>query len=348
MIRENSNLEIKKRKKISKLMIIFGSIFAVIFISLSVFALYLQNLMTSPNSDDTSIVKFVIESGEGGGEISSNLKEAGLIRNSLSFIIYLNIERLGDNLQAGEYIIAKNLSVPEVASIITTGNIVEEKLTFPEGWTIKKIAERLSANNISSSIDFINATKKDYDYEILKDKPVGVDLEGYLYPDTYFFSEEETAESVVKKMLENLDKKLTDDHISQAKAKGYNIHELLTLASIVEREVADPKDRKMVAGVFQNRLDIGMALESCATIQYITGENKSQFTYEETRIVDPYNTYINSGLPPGPVGSPSIEAIEAVLNPIKTSYLYFLSANGETYYSRTLDEHNQKKSLYLD
>lgn len=348
MIRKNNNLELSKNKKNARIMIIIGSLVAFVCIFLALVAFYLQNTIISPNSDDNSTVNFIIESGQGGGVISKNLKKAGLIRDPYVFILYINFENLGDNLQAGEYVIPKNLNMPELVEIITSGNIKEEKVTIPEGWTIEKIAERLAANNITTSLDFIAATKKDYDYDILKDKPAGIDLEGYLYPDTYFFSEEETAESVVRKMIENLDKKLTDEHIQKAKAKGYNIHELLTIASIVEREVADAKDRRIVVGVFQNRLDINMALESCATIQYITGENKSQFTYTETRISDPYNTYINKGLPPGPVGAPSIEAIEAVLNPIESDYLYFLSANGETYYSKNLDEHNRKKALYLD
>jgi len=135
---------------------------------------------------------------------------------------------------------------------------------------------------------------------------------------------------------------------AKIKIHDMSFYEVITLASIVEREVADPDDRKKVASVFLNRLSINMALESCATIQYITKENKTQFTYEETRIPSAYNTYINRGLPPGPIGNPSIDSVLAVIEPAETDYLYFLSADGETYFSYTLDEHERKKSLYLN
>jgi UPF0755 protein len=178
-------------------------------------------------------------------------------------------------------------------------------------------------------------------------KPGNVDLEGFLYPDTYIFEKNVTADEVVEKMLQNFDKKLTAGIKARAKNSELSLYEVITLASIVEREVAKPEDRKLVGSVFLNRLEIGMALESCATIQYITGENKKQFTYAETRVASPYNTYINRGLPPGPIGNPSIDSILAVIEPQDSNYLYFLSADGTTYFSRTLDEHETKKAKYL-
>lgn len=344
----SQNKELEKRKKRSKKMIIFGSVFGVLFLSLFVFISYVQNTVTSSNSDDSATVTFVIESGQGLETISKNLEEARIIKSDFIFGLYLKYEGEASSVLAGEYVIAKNLNMIEVANIITEGNIVSQKITFPEGWTIEKIANRLAANNIVSKVDFINATKQDYDYSFLASKPKSADLEGYLYPDTYEFGKNITAEQVVEKMLTNFDRKFTDELQIKVKSSGLSMYEVVTLASIVEREVAKPEDRKLVASVFLNRLDINMALESCATIQYITGENKSQFTYEETRIDHIYNTYINRGLPPGPIGSPSIDSIEAVLNPQESDYLYFLSADGETYFSYTFDEHEAKKAKYLD
>lgn len=209
------------------------------------------------------------------------------------------------------------------------------------------MGERLEANGIVTKKDFLEAAKKDYDYDFLEGKPSTVDLEGFLYPDTYIFEKDVTADEVVGKMLENFDKKLTADIKAKADKSDLSLYEIVTLASVVEREVAKPSDRRLVASVFSNRLEIGMALESCATIQYITGENKKQFTYAETRVASPYNTYINRGLPPGPIGSPSIDSILAVIEPEDSGYLYFLSADGTTYFSRTFEEHEAKKARYL-
>jgi len=253
----------------------------------------------------------------------------------------------GDKLQAGDYEIPRNLNMIQMVEFLTTGKVTVNKVTFPEGWTLVKMGERLEANNIVTKNDFLTAAKKNYDYDFLDGKPANVDLEGFLYPDTYIFGKNDTADEVVQKMLTNFDKKLTSDIKEKADKSDLSLYEVITLASIVEREVAKPDDRKLVASVFLNRLEIGMALESCATIQYITGENKKQFTYAETRVVSPYNTYINKDLPPGPIGNPSIDSILAVLEPEESSYLYFLSADGVTYFSRTLDEHETKKAKYL-
>lgn len=341
-------LEINKRKGKSKKMMIFGFLFASVFMVLFLIVGYLQFSITSPNSDDSKTVVFVIDSGQGLQDISSNLKEAGLIRNSFVFALFLKYEGQSGSILAGEYEIARNLSMVEVANIITKGNIVSQRITFPEGWSIEKMADRLAANNVVSKIDFMAAVSKDYDYLFLVDKPEEASLEGYLYPDTYDFGKNVTAEEVVVRMLDNFDKKYTDELRQKAKNLDLSTHQIITLASIVEREVAKPEDRRLVASVFLNRLKINMALESCATIQFITGSNKTQFTYEETRIDHIYNTYINRGLPPGPIGNPSIESIQAVIEPQNSDYLFFLSADGITYFSYNLEEHNAKKAKYLN
>ncbi|MDD3481120.1 MAG: endolytic transglycosylase MltG [Patescibacteria group bacterium] len=342
------NREIEKRKKNSKRLIIVGSILGVLFLSLFVYVSYVQSVINGKNSDDSTSVSVTIESGEGLEEISRNLEEVDVIRDDFIFALFLKFKGEAGSVQAGDYEIARNLSMIEVADIITKGSILEAKITIPEGWTIEKIADRLAANNVVSKADFLAATQKDYNYDFLTGKPAGTDLEGYLYPDTYYFDNEETGESVVQKMLDNFEKKYTTEIAAKVKIDEMDLNEVLTLASIVEREVSDPADRKKVSSVFLNRLSINMALESCATIQYITGESKTQFTYEETRVESPYNTYINRGLPPGPIGNPSMDSVLAVLDPASTDYLYFLSADGTTYFSYTLDEHERKKAEYLD
>lgn len=338
----------EKRKKNSKKLIIIGSVLAIFFFVSSLMVSYVQYTINKKNSDNQEVVNFSIEKGQGLEEIAKNLDEAGIIKNRFIFGLYLKFKGEADSVQAGNYQIARNLTMIEVADIITQGSILETRITIPEGWDIEKIADRLAINGVVSKVDFIAAAKGSYDYDFLKDKPQGSNLEGFLYPDTYFFDDEETGQSVVRKMLDNFDKKYTRELAAKIKIHDMSFYEVITLASIVEREVADPDDRKKVASVFLNRLSINMALESCATIQYITKENKTQFTYEETRIPSAYNTYINRGLPPGPIGNPSIDSVLAVIEPAETDYLYFLSADGETYFSYTLDEHERKKSLYLN
>ncbi|MBW6432063.1 endolytic transglycosylase MltG [Patescibacteria group bacterium] len=341
-------IDLNKRKAKSKKMMFGGIILTFVIVILFSVVSYIQYLTAAPNSDNSEAVEFAIESGQGLEVISKNLQEDGLIKNHFVFGLYLKYQGKAGSVLAGEYEITKNLNMIDVANIITKGNIISQKITFPEGWTIDKMGDRLAANNIVSKADFLKAANKSYDYDFLADKPPGSNLEGYLYPDTYEFGKNVTAEEVVKKMLDNFEKKIDGEVAQKIKSSKLSIHEVITLASIVEREVAKPEDRKLVASVFLNRLNINMALESCATIQFITGSNKTQFTYTETRIDNIYNTYINRGLPPGPIGSPSIDSIKAVLDPQKSDYLFFLSADGVTYFSYTLDEHNAKKAKYLN
>lgn len=320
----------------------------ILAIVLVILGLWIKSTINSPNSTNDSKISFTISPGEGSGDIATRLEKEKAIKNRFVFILYLNLRRSSDKIQTGDYMIPLNLTMIQLADLITEGQTVTNKITIPEGWTKEEIADYLSDNNIVSKEDFLAEIKKDFDYSFLSDKPKGTDLEGYLYPDTYILSSKPTAEEIVKKMLDNFDQKYTEKLRDKAKASNMNMQEIVTLASIVEREVASSEDRKTVAGIFLNRLNNDMFLESCATIQYILGEDKNQFSYAETRTPSPYNTYINLGLPEGPIGNPSMDSIEAVLYPTKSSYFYFLSADGKTYFSRTIDEHNAKKAQYLE
>lgn len=344
---EKSHKSLAERKKTNRRLIIGGLIAAVLCLVLLIFLFYSQRIISAPNSSDNTTTHIVVEPGQGSGDIANELRDAGLIKNRFVFILYLNLMKAGDKLQAGEYDIPRNLNMVQMTDLLKHGFVVEDKVTFPEGWTLVKMGERLESKGIVTKNDFLAAAKKDYDYDFLKSKPATVDLEGFLYPDTYIFEKDVTADEVVQKMLQNFDKKLTAEIRTKARTSELSLYEIITLASIVEREVAKPEDRRLVASVFLNRLEIGMALESCATIQYITGDSKKQFTYAETRIASPYNTYINRGLPPGPIGNPSIDSIRAVIEPQESNYLYFLSSDGTTYFSKTFEEHEAKKAKYL-
>jgi UPF0755 protein len=340
--------ETEKPKKFWLKILVIAPIVIIILVLLSLgsFALFMRYYLYSHNERGTE-VEFVVQKGQSVQSIAKDLEEKGLIKNDLPLLVYLKYKGLSGQLIAGEYRIKTDSTPMQIIDILTSGQVASQKITIPEGWTNKAIAEYLTKKQIVTKEEFLAAVKKKYSYDFLKDKPEKADLEGFLFPDTYQISYHATADDIVKKMLDNFDKKLTSSMRAEIKTSGFTSYEILTLASMVEREVAKPEDRKVVAGIFLSRLKEGTPLESCATIQYILNVNKTQFSYEETRTPSPYNTYINKSLPPGPIGNPGLESIEAVLRPQITEYRYFLSAGGNTYYSKTLAEHEAKKAKYL-
>lgn len=229
----------------------------------------------------------------------------------------------------------------------------EKSITIIEGWNLKNIDEYLATTEglkVQGRLtDFrIKDFKENYDF--LSDAPGEYDLEGYLFPDTYRIFASTTNEEIARKMLDNFASKLSAEMQTEIKKQGKTLWEIITMASIVEKEVRSEKDMKIVSGIFWDRIKNGQALESCATLAYVLGVNKSQYSYEDTRIKSPYNTYINRGLPPGPIANPGLKAIEAAINPTYTEYNYFLSRpdNGETVWSKTYEEHVKNKQKYLE
>lgn len=186
------------------------------------------------------------------------------------------------------------------------------------------------------------------DYDFLSEKPASVDLEGFLFPDTYIFFKDATAVDIINRMLFNFDEKFTSDIRVEIEKKGKTIYEIVTMASILEKEVKTPEDMKIVSGIFWDRLEVGQPLQSCATIAYVLGEEKKQYSYEDTRAPSPYNTYTNKGLPRGPINNPGMRAITAAIYPTNTEYNYFLTdpKTGKTVFSKTIEEHEANKAKY--
>jgi len=330
---------------ITSLIVLGFLLFMIIMTTVSGY-LYLNHFMRSKNATKTETT-FIVREGEDVRQITKNLQEKGLIKQDIPLLVFLKLNGLSGKIIAGEYRIMPKSSPTQIIETLTGGKVTTDKITIPEGWTNNQIGDYLEEKKIVTKTDFLTAAKKTYDYDFLKDKPENVDLEGFLFPDTYQLPTKVTADLIVKKMLANFDNKLTNQLKTESLKSGLNMYQVVTLASIVEREVAKPEDRELVAGVFLSRLKESMPLESCATIQYILNDNKMQFTYEETRTPSSYNTYLNPGLPLGPIGNPGLDSIKAVINPKITEYRYFLSANGITYFSKTFAEHEEKKAKYL-
>lgn len=241
---------------------------------------------------------------------------------------------------------------------VKTPILREEKvIRVIEGWRNADIAKELAILDLVNIPQFTAAAKLDYSgkFDFLSDKPQSTDLEGYLYPDTYRVYASSTADEIIMKMLTNFDNKLTPQMRADIKSQGKTINEIITMASLIEKEApisyrtGKLDDAKIVSGIFWNRIKSGQALQSCATLAYVLGINKSQYSEADTKIDSPYNTYENPGLPPGPIANPGILAIEAAIYPIKTNYNYFLTPSGsqELIFARTYEEHLQNKNKYL-
>ncbi|OGI16324.1 MAG: hypothetical protein A2Z52_02735 [Candidatus Moranbacteria bacterium RBG_19FT_COMBO_42_6] len=295
---------------------------------------------------------FEITKGEGNAQVSARLKNEGLISGDWYFYYYLRSHGLLNKILPGKYELNGNMAIPEIALYITQAeNILPGyvKITFPEGWESKKMADRLTANGFDG-VGFLEIMKNPSQeitdkFEFLE----GVkNLEGYLFPDTYFLTDGLSAEKIVLKILDNFDSKVTVGDRQEIQRQKKDLGEIITMASIIEREVRSDEDRKIVSGIFWGRIKSGQALQSCATLAFILGENKKQYSIADTQIKSPYNTYQNTGLTPGPISNPGLSAIEAAIYPQNSVYNYFLSdpETGQTIFSQSLEEHNANKAKY--
>ena len=318
--------------------------------------IYIQDGINTPYNIQENVEKeFVIQSGESVQQIADNLEDENLISKTDFFKLYVWKEKLANKLQAGNYELSSAMPIAEIVDLFIGGKIKSDeiKVTIPEGFLNKEIDERLAENNLIKEGDFIKFDENNNldlsEYKFLKDKSENIGLEGYYFPDTYIYYKDSTIENIVRKMLDNFDRKLSQDLREEIKNQNKSIFEIIILASIIEKEAGFVEDMGKVASVFQNRLDIGKALESDATINYITGSGRAQSTYDDLEIDSPYNTYKYPGLPPAPISNPGIEAIKAAIFPEKTSYFYFLTnKDRETIFSETYDEHLRNKNKYLN
>lgn len=267
---------------------------------------------------------FLVGKGQNFFQITENLENDGLIKNKFLFNFYILVKGKQSNLQAGEYSLSSSMSIAKIAQKIIAGDVSKTIVTIPEGFTVKQIEERLNL------------------------KLPGENLEGFLFPDTYQFPLKVSGEEVVKKMRDNFDKKLNLELREEIKKQGKTIFEIVTMASLLEKEVKTKEDKELVSGILWKRLKNKIPLQVDATITYITGKKNTKVSKEDTQIDSPYNTYKYKGLPLDPICNPGIESILAALYPKDGGYWYYLSTpEGKTIFSKTLEEHNLVKAKYL-
>ena len=295
-----------------------------------------------------------IRSGDSLRAVSRSLEDAGLIGSAVLFELYARFAGLAPRLQAGRYALDQTMSPVVMLEKIVSGDAVFDELqvTIPEGWSLHDIETALEERGLFSRERFARAAvMRDIyrDFPLVSSLEDNTILDGYLFPDTYRILAESTPETIVARMLDNFHRRIPDDLLKQIERQGRTLHDVLTLASIVQKESATDEEMPLVAGVFWNRLTRGMRLESDATVNYVLGTSKLQPTFADTEVQHPYNTYENEGLPPGPIGNPGLPAITAAANPEEHGYLFFLhKPNREIVPSRTFSEHLANKARYLD
>ena len=317
------------------------------------------------DTEDPSEYTFEITSGQSLNRVSANLEEAGLIRNKTVFKYYCDFAGMGQKIQVGSYALRRDMTLSEIAEQLTAGdgNPIVRNITLIPGETVEEFAAKLVKNGALESPDqFLELCRtgnafRDYYYiaDVLSGGNAGSRkyvLEGYLAPNTYEVYTNATEEEIIRKLLSQTEAVFPEEYQDQAETLGMTMDQILTLASLIEKE-AKEQDFARVSAVFHNRLRAGMKLESDVTVHYITGIRRMALTESDLNQDSPYNTYRNRGLPVGPICNPSPAAIRAALFPdammVAEKYLYFCAKepeSGELYFSRTLEEHERAVAVY--
>lgn len=288
------------------------------------------------NTSDQARKEFVVEKGQGVRDIANHLKEEGLIRDSVAFFLIVKQLGLDGKIQAGLFHLSPAMSSYDIAKALQVGTY-DELITIPEGKRAEEVAEILAENIPSYDESWLQRLKAN---------------EGYLFPDTYSFTKDATIDEVLSTMRNTFDKKYAS--IPQGRNSHLPQSEIVNIASLVEREAKHPEDRPLVASVILNRLDIGMALQIDATVQYALGYQPTQKTwwkknlsYDDIKTPSLYNTYEQPGLPPSPISNPGLDVLTAVINAPDTEYLYYISdSSGQNHYAKTIEEHNANIEKY--
>ncbi|MDR7856005.1 endolytic transglycosylase MltG [Tissierella sp.] len=351
---ENAKMKNKKTKKketksIRLFRILF--IFAVLaIVGFGAFDYYKQALgpMSKHSPQEVSITIPVASSST---QIADILYDNGLIKNQLLFKYQVKNKNVASKLKAGEYNLSTGMDLDTIIDKLTIGvkNYNTVRFTIPEGYEIRQMADKLSNEGIIDKERFLELVGNKDNFEdkfiFLKELDNNQSLEGFLFPSTYEIYIGSSEEEIIEKMLNEFDKIYKKDIEPRLKDIDLTLNEAITLASIVEREGKVDKERPLMSAVFHNRLDQGMMLQSCATVQYILGERKEVLSNEDTRTPSPYNTYIHEGLPPAPIASPGKASLIAAVQPADVDYLFFvLTGNDGTHtFTTTYKDHLNAK-----
>jgi len=323
---------------------------------------YVKSALKPVDPDATKTIAVEVPIGSTLSSISTLLEEKGVIKDARVFKYYAKFKN-ESQFQAGNYDLTQAMTLDELIESLKTGKVYRTPvftMTIPEGLTLEQIGNIVEKKTPYTQKEFMDLVTSDAFVQQMKAKypelvtdavladKIRYDLEGYLFPATYsYFEEKPSLESIVDEMIGAMDK-VVKNYNDALTEKKMSVHQLLTFASLLEREATAQTDRETIASVFYNRIDQGMPLQTDPTVLYALGSHKDRVLYKDLEVDNAYNTYKNKGLPPGPIAGAGKTSIEAVLNPSKTDYLYFLAdKKGVNHFSKTYDEHLLKVDKYI-
>lgn len=314
-----------------------ASLTLVIVASVAISVFWYNSALSPRTADAVDKTRLQIETGSSPSQIGQLLEQKGLIRSSLAFDIYTRLSGTRNKLQAGTYTLSSSESTQQIVSHIVSGKTDQFSITFLPGATLAENRTRLIQSGYSEA-DVDAALKKPYTGVLFVGKPTSANLEGYIYGETYSFSTDATVEQILQRTFDEFSAKISQNNLVEGfKKQGLDLYQGITLASIIQREVSNTEDQKQVAQIFYSRLALNMPLGSDVTAYYgadLIGASRA------VTVDTPYNTRIHTGLPPGPIATPGLDALIAAVNPADGDYLYFLSGDDDvTYYGRTDAEH---------
>ncbi len=323
------------------------SLIIVLFLLAFLCTFFLLQVYTPISSEDSPAIVYDVKAGDGYKIIAQNLADQMIIKSKLFFELHVLLSGKYSKLQAGKYYISPSMSIAEMAEKFYQGDVAKQQLLTLPGWTIYDIAQYLQDQNFTSKENFLNLASQNFnkDFNFLGSKPNGLTLEGYLFPDKYYVTESQDVNDLMKAMLVNFGSKLTPELRIAIAAQHKSIFQIVTMASILEKEVRSIQDKKIVSGILWKRLVNGMPLQVDATLDYA---GRGSFTNKVAKDSS-YNTYKYIGLPGGPISNPGLESIIAAVYPEKSDFWYYLSAKktGKTIFSKTFLEHQAAIIKYL-
>lgn len=313
-------------KKKNAVLIVVLAVIAVIGAVIIGGSAYVSGLNKPLDANNENLITVTIPSGSSTSSIGIILEESGVIKDADGFKFYSRIKKYDGKLKAGEYSLSPSMDLEEIFAVIIGGNVNTNRFTVPEGLTVAQTADILADKSLINKDEFMNLIANgNFDYEFMDGLPAGENrLEGFLFPETYDVFTSATEEDIINRMLSQFDLVFTDEYYRRAEELGYSVYDIVTIASLIEREARVDEERATVASVIYNRLAAGQQLQIDATVQYALGEQKERLTYKDLEIDSPYNTYKVPGLPAGPICSPGKASIEAALYPADTNYYYYV------------------------
>lgn len=360
--------KIKQRKQEGKVVRRIVARVTVIVIACILFigifgTLYVKSALKPVDPESEEQIQVEIPMGSGISTISKILEKSGIIKDATIFKYYAKFKNQS-NFQAGNYMMTPSMTLDEILESLKTGKVYREPvmtITVPEGMTLEQIGKIVEKRTKYTKEQFMErVNSKEFIENVMSTYPelftdeilngnIRYPLEGYLFPATYsFYDEDVSLDDIILPMIDKTNS-VIGEYKSLLAEKEMTVHELLTFASLLEEEATEKTDRETIASVFYNRLEIGMPLQTDPSVLYALGGHKERVLYEDLKVQNPYNTYVNPGLPPGPIANAGVVSIEAALNPTDTEYLYFLAdKEGNNHFAKSFEEHLQNKNQYIN